>query len=256
MNNAAKYALLAGGGLVLTFGSFVTFAALSGAPLHEVALIKKFVHAPEEVRDEHGAHADAAPAHASPQAVESAAQEHAPTEHPERQPSARAIEASMGALGAFVIPAPYSSEEFNELQKELRDGQKSLRERMARIEARERSLDEWEQSLQQRFDELNEMREQLVQRETELGLRESEAKRDLESSKATEQQSWKDLAKFFEEGDPADLSGKLAGFQPDEAARILHALPDERASELVNALPAEKYHAYLAAYRVHSSKPD
>jgi len=253
MNNAAKYALLAGGGLVLTFGSFVTFAALSGAPLHEVALLNAFVPAPaasgtdRETADEDRS----APVTASTPAAGLAT-----TAQTERQPSARAIEASMGALGAFVIPAPYSSEEFNELQKELRDGQKSLRERMARIEARERSLDEWEQSLQQRFDELNEMREQLVQRETELGLRESEAKRDLESSKATEQQSWKDLAKFFEEGDPADLSGKLAGFQPDEAARILHALPDERASELVNALPAEKYHAYLAAYRVRSSKPD
>jgi flagellar motility protein MotE (MotC chaperone) len=256
MNNAAKYALLAVGGLVITFGSFVTFAALSGAPLHEVALIKKFIQAPEEAGSEHRTSAAVDPAHASPQAVEAPGGGRASAEHAERQPSARAIEASMGALGAFVIPAPYSSEEFSDLQKELREGQKSLRERMARIEARERSLDEWEQSLQQRFDELNEMREQLVQREIEMGLRESEAKRDLESSKATEQQSWKDLAKFFEEGDLADLSAKLAGFQPEEAARILHALPDERASELVNALPAEKYHAYLAAYRVHSSKPN
>lgn len=244
MNNAAKFTLIGLGAGALMFGSFVTFAALSGAPLHQVAILKSFVTAPEAGSKSGDTTETGATAHPEPAVAEG-----------ERKPSAKAIEASMGALGAFVLPAPYSTEELESLQKELREGQKSLRERQARIETRERTLDEWESSLQARLDEINQMREMLVKRETELSLREDEAKRDLESSRTTEQQSWKELAKFFEEGDPADLAKKLSGFPPEDAVKILRSLGDERASELVNALPADKYHAYLSAYRTQSSKP-
>jgi hypothetical protein len=38
-------------------------------------------------------------------------------------------------------------------------------------------------------------------------------------------------------------------FEPEEAARILRALDPQRASALVNALPAERYREFLDAYR-------
>lgn len=247
MNTVAKYAALGLGGLALATGSFVVFTALSGAPLHEVALLKNFVPAPptkpESEPESKGSTANQQPESSKAVVVG------------EQQPSVKAIEASMGALGAFVLPAPYSTQELDELQRELRDGQKSLRERSARLEAREQSLQEWEQSLQARYDELNQIRSMLEKRELELSLREEEAKRDLDSSRSTEEQSWKELAKFFEDGDPADLAKKLASFPPEDAVKILRSLGDERAGELVNALPAEKYHAYLMAYRNQASKP-
>jgi flagellar motility protein MotE (MotC chaperone) len=245
MNAIAKYAALGLGGLALATGSFVTFTALSGAPLHEVALLKNFVSEP--------------PAKPEPEpSVAPTSQQQEPSKPlvtGERQPSVKAIEASMGALGAFVLPAPYSTQELDELQRELREGHKTLRERITRLEAREQSLQEWEQSLQARYDELNQIRSMLEKRELELSLREEEAKRDLDSSRSTEEQSWKELAKFFEDGDPADLAKKLASFPPEDAVKILRSLGDERAGELVNALPAEKYHAYLMAYRNQASKP-
>jgi len=245
MSNTVKMALMVCGALVLLLGSFLTFVMLSGAPMHEVAFFKAFVAAPEDAGKDPGAPAPTSTAQA-------------PTEPPkesEPKPSGKAISASMGALGAFMLPAPFSTQELEDLQKELLEGQKSLRERTSRIEARERALEEWEQSLEQRLEELNKLREMIVKRETELSLREEEAKRDLESSRSAEKQSWKELAKFFEEGDPTELAAKLVGFPPEDAVKILQSLGDERASEIVNALPADKYLTYLNAYRAQASKP-
>ena len=52
MTPPVKYALMGVGALLLLGGSFVTFAALSGKPLHEVAILKNFVKAPEKPADE------------------------------------------------------------------------------------------------------------------------------------------------------------------------------------------------------------
>lgn len=253
MKPVVQYALLAAGGVLLLGGSFVTFAALSGTPLHEVAILKSFVHAPETPSSgESAAHApvsepkgERASATSAESKVESAAS-HA---------DAKALQANVGVLGAFMLPAPFSANELADLQKALRTSSEDARRRLERVAARERELDEWEHALEQRNDELQELRRLLERKELDLSLREDEVTRDEKAKAARDAQSWAELAKFFSEGDPSELAKKLALFEPDEAVRILRALDDERASELVNALPADKYHAYLQAYRA-TKKPE
>lgn len=260
MKPAVKYALMGVGGVVLAFGSFVTFAALSGTPLHEVAIIKNFVHAPADA-GEHGGEPDktaegsgekpAASEHA-PEAAAGSAEEHAPK--PGAQPSPHALEASVGVLGAFALPAPFSADELGDLQRELREAHHGARERLAKIEERERALDDYERSLDQRYKELSELRQKLEKKELELSLREDEVKRDLDARNSREAASWRELAKFFEEGEPDALAQKLVGYEPREAVKILRALDDERASALLNAIPQDKYHEYLEAYRALATR--
>jgi flagellar motility protein MotE (MotC chaperone) len=243
------------GGLVLLGGSFVVFAALSGTPLHEVAILKNFVAAPAEGEDT-PKHAPE-PEHAAPESEHASETKHADAEplKPRMSPGdSHALEANVGVLSAFMLPSPLSAGELSELQKSLRDTNNHAKKRLERIVSRERELDEWEHSLNERTKELQELRRVLERKELDITLREDEVKRDESAKNARETQSWGELAKFFSEGDPEDLAKKLVLFDPKEAVRILRALDDERAAALVNALPADKYHAYLEAYRASAPK--
>lgn len=268
MKPPVKYALMGVGALVLLAGSFVTFAALSGQPLHKVAILKNFVKAPpepdEEKSDEHATkssdeHADedhgskTADAHEKP----SSGGEHGSSEHtpPSMTPSERrALEANVGVLGTFMLPSPFSAEQLNELQTALHTANADAKRRLERIATREQELAEWEHALELRNDELQKIRALLERKELELSYREDEVKRDESAKSAREQQSWAELARFFSEGDPEEMAKKLVLFEPKEAVRILRALDDERASLLVNALPPDKYHTYLQAYRASTEK--
>lgn len=253
MKPAVQYALIGVGGLVLLGGSFITFSALSGAPLHEVAILKHFVAAPEQADEPESSGSKSADGDAEhtdePVAKEAGA--HAPSPSKAEQ---RAIAANVGVLSAFSLPAPFSADELSNLQTSLRGATDEAQKRLQRAEARERELAEWEHALEQRKDELQELRRLLEKKELELSMREEEVSRDTRAKEERDQQSWADLARFFAEGDPEDLARKLVLFEPKEAVRILRALDDERAGALVNALPADKYHEYLQAYRA-AGKP-
>ena len=248
MNSMLKYALFGVGGLVLFSGAFVVFAALSGAPLSEVAVIGRFVPKPEgeEEKDAHEAESEiaSAPDHAA-----------APVAHADpakRMPDKKALEANIGVLGAFLMPSPYSSTELADLQQELRTALADAKERLARIDAREGELDEWERTLSDRLADLKALQASIEKSEGELALREAEVARDEKAKREREAQGWTEVARFFEEGDPEELAQKLVRLGPKEAARILRALDEARAGELVNALPQEKYNEFLEAYRTQS----
>lgn len=263
MTPPVKYAVMGVGALLLLAGSFVTFAALSGKPLHEVAILKNFVKAPEKPADEKH-EPSKEPGEGEKHADEPATGEHTSTAHAttdeKHTPPApttserRAIEANVGVLGTFMLPSPFSADELSDLQKALHDANADAKRRIERIGTREKELAEWEHALEVRNNELQEMRALLEKKELELSLREDEVKRDEHAKSAREQQSWVELAKFFSDGDPEEMAKKLALFEPKDAVRILRALDDERASLLVNALPPDKYHVYLQAYRASAEK--
>src|SRR6185436_10206319 len=132
-------------------GSFVTFAALSGAPLHEVAILKHFVKAPSKGAE---ARKPEKPSDESPTKPEVAAT-HAPAVEHGGKPAPtvaerRALEANVGVLGAYLLPSPLSANELSDLQRSLRETSEDAKKRLGRISDRERELDEWEHSLEQR----------------------------------------------------------------------------------------------------------
>jgi flagellar motility protein MotE (MotC chaperone) len=256
MKPAVKYAVMGGGALVLLFGSFATFAALSGQPLHKVALLKYFVSAPADSKDESTATREPAPAEgAHPAPAEGAkppVAEGAPAATTEEQ--TKAVEKTISVLGAFAMPSGFSVDELVDIQGELRKSTQEAKALLTRLKTRERDLDDREKDIEQRQKELSAMQKHLADKESELGMLKAEVDRDASAREERETASWKELSKFFEEGDVATLSKNLLSFSPKEAAKILRSLDDERASSLVNSLPTDKYAEYIQEYRAQGLK--
>jgi flagellar motility protein MotE (MotC chaperone) len=259
MKPAIKYVIMGGGGLVLLLGSFVSFAALSGQPLHKIAVLNLFVKAPEETPGNESKPIEVANTGKQPEPL---TQGEKPANGEGTKPvgkdDLKAVDKTVGVLGAFSLPPPFSSDELTDLQHELRSATQGAKSRLAKIEQRERDLDDRDRDLDQRQQELTVLRQKLVEKESELRMLSDEVTRDSEARNARDAASWKELAKFFEEGKPSDLAKKLLFFEPKEAVKILHALDDERASAIVNALPTtdNKYHDYLEAYRASTAKDE
>lgn len=226
--------VLGAAGVGLFAGAFFGFAALSGAPRHQLPLVGSLFEPPALVPGE----ADAA----------EAGEGELPTAPAPRGDQAL-VEANASVLGAFVLPSPYSAQELAELEAEMENAQRQTGARLARIAERERQLDEEERRLVEHQRQLEDFRNQLEAYELELRGREEELSRDEAVALEREQASWAELATFFETGDAKKLVGKLAQFSPEEAARILRALDPEQASALINALPTESYRDYLDAFR-------
>jgi len=256
MKPAVKYAVMGGGALVLLFGSFATFAALSGQPLHKVALLKYFVSAPAEEKDPGTASKEPAPtetAHpASAEGAQPPAAEGTPTAATAEQ--TKAVEKTISVLGAFAMPSGFSVDELVDIQGELRKSTQEAKALLTRLKTRERDLDDREKDIDQRQKELSAMQKRLADKESELGMLKDEVDRDSSAREARDAASWKELSKFFEEGDAATLAKNLLKFSPMEAAKILRSLDDERASSLVNSLPTDKYAEYVQEYRAQGLK--
>jgi flagellar motility protein MotE (MotC chaperone) len=255
MKPAVKYVVMGGGALVLLFGSFVTFAALSGQPMHKIAILRNFVKAPDAPKDDGAHEAEAEPASVQPEpGQQGSSHSGGETAQATGKESLRAVERAAGMLGAFALPSPFSADELTDLSYKLTTGNKNLEARQRRIEQRERDLDDRELDLDQRQQELSELRQKLLEKEGELRMLSDEVARDTAARNARDAASWKELSKFFEEGEAEDLGKKLLSFTPAEAAKILRSLDDERASSIVNALPPARYKDYLDAYRDLSVK--
>lgn len=243
MKSIATAVLMGVGGLGLFGGAFVGFAAMSGTPLHQIAFVKGFVRAPDAPPPTHDSTASVEPEHAPPA-----------DELPHAPPDKKTLDASIGVLGSFLLPSPMSATELGGLQQELHEVVSDAKARLERIREREEKLDEWEKTLDSRFASLKALQASLDKHDLEITLREEELKRDESAKTERDAQSWKELAKFFEEGEASKLAAKLMQFEPKEAVKILLALDDERASQIVNALPPDKYRAYLDAYRGQAHK--
>lgn len=228
--------LLGVGGVGLFAVAFVGFAAMSGAPTHQLPVVGRFFEEP-------------APAEGEGEGDETAAAEEEGLKAPVARGNDALAESNTTALGAFVLPSPYSAQELSKLEQELETALRQAGSRLANIAERERRLDEEERRLSEHQEQLETFRNQLEAYELELRGREEELARDEQVAEEREQQSWNEISTFFESGDPKKLVDKLAQFSPEEAAKILRSLDPETASGLINALPTEKYREYLDAYR-------
>jgi flagellar motility protein MotE (MotC chaperone) len=238
MKAPLQYALLALGGTALFGSAFVGFASLGGAPLHGLPVLGGLFDAPEE---------------ADPSLLAELEQGMRETQgaKPEPPPARSDVEVARagGVLGSFLVPSPYSARELRDLEQELERGITSVREQRAELNRREDAIVQRELALKERYTELDELRNRLEAFDFELRQREAEIDRDEQVVVEREQQSWKDLATFFEDGEAKTAATRLTQFSAEEAARILRTLSVERAGELVNALPPDRYREYLDAYR-------
>jgi flagellar motility protein MotE (MotC chaperone) len=233
-----KTALIVLGGTGLFAGSFLGFSIATGHSFKDIPLLKKLSKdtTPPITIPVHSEESDpVTPDEPAPEAA--------------KKPAPAMASATASVLGAFVLPAPFSSEELADMQSKLAARLSEADTTLAGAKQKERDLDDRERALLGREKELQTLKEELDTRSREMAMRGMEIKRDTDAASQLEQKSWVEVARFFQDGEPEDLAKKLATFDPDNAARVLRQLDDERAIAIVNALPPDKYKTFLDAYR-------
>jgi hypothetical protein len=121
--------------------------------------------------------------------------------------------------------------------------------RAATLDEKGKELEMRAQHYEERWAELESIRSNLMRTELELEQRKAEVTRDQSAQAARENASWKSLAAIFAEGKAKTLVSRLTQYEPHNAAKILRALPEARAAELLQEIPADRYVEYTEAYR-------
>ncbi len=237
MNRIIEIAALLLGGVSFFAVCFVGFAAISGTPLNEVALIGELVDAPEE-GGEPLAH-EGEPG--EPQA-------HKVAEPPKEPEHARVVQSSLGMLSTWSLPSPFASEELQELVDEIKAERLELDQREAQLALRESEIQEHEGLLAEKTATLGHLRKELETYEVSLTTREFEVRRLEGEADERAELRWTEVGGVFAALDPEQAGQRLAQYSPAEASRILRAMDEEKAVEILNQLQGDRWKEYLDAY--------
>jgi len=218
------------GGLSLFVVAFLGFAAMSGTPLSELAVIGPMFAEEEDPEEELAALLeDSGPA-------------------PSIATAKQVIEANMGMLKVFALEPPFTSEELQTLAVNLKSAKLGYDERMRKLDEREATIGVREELLTEQFSALEEIRAELERYEEDLNLRSAEVGQDEKAQATTEAARWAEVSNLFAGGDVDELSSRLLRYDAAEAAQILSHLDKSQASSLLNALPADKWKEYVDAF--------
>lgn len=232
MTKIIETAAMALGGLSLFAVSFVGFSVFSGRPLRDVALIGGLLPPADE--------AEATPPAGGPQSSEPPAQD----ARTERQ----VVEASLGTLGAWSLPSPFTPNELRTLTEELKARLARLDLRQAELERASAELEADREVIAERFGALEEMRKDLEAFKAELILREQEVLRDEGAARERENERWTSVARVLSGLEDEAAGRRLASFTPEEGAQILLGMEETRAAELLNQLEGKLWKDFVGAY--------
>jgi hypothetical protein len=245
MLKPVELALLGLGGTSLFSVCFLGFASVAGVPMHTLPVVGAFFPAPEV-----------------PEAEPPEPEEPDPTDSesltPQRRLSndeRRMLESNIASLASWVLPPPLDAKEINDLVAELRDANSDLGRREQELELREAQIAEQMLALGQRASVLEQMRAELDSREDALEQRRLQLEQlagtlqrtDLVRTESADRELTR-KAMLFAEGDAADVASRIVAYPADEAAAILDKLEDQRAIEILQALPQDKWQEYSDAY--------
>lgn len=235
--NIAKYAAYGIGGLTLVGGSFLIVAAVTGTPLNKLRGIGGLF--PEE-----------------PKAALSVEDEKPELEvelENDTRSAEQVFDSARSPLTAFVLQDPFSAEELSQLENRLQIKMDELEKRSRALDEREALLDLDAEHVERLRKDLERLRSGLLTESDEQRSEALELEANRKESEAREAEIYKRLALQFEDGEPATVAPQLMNvYEPDEAAKILKNLPDDRVSEILSAIHTvnqEKHRLYQRAYQ-------
>lgn len=231
MNKALTILLTALGGSAFFGVSFLGFARLSGVPLRDIAVVGPILIPLLGV--------DTPPA-STDQEPKPAPREFGTTQE--------VVRASIGALGAFTLPAPFDRDELQRLEDELEAQREHLARRSGELDARERDLVEQLARLEHMSADFARLRADIEAREAALDLRAQEVARDEAAESEADVARYQKLGSLLAALDPREAGGRIVQHAPEEAARILATLPSPKAAAILAALPAKDWATYSGAY--------
>jgi len=228
MTKLIETAAMALGGLSLLAVSFVAFTVFSGTPLDEVAVLSKLLHGQDAATEP-------------------------PTEPVEVAPSkprsnTDVVETTLGSLGAWTLPSPFTENELQTLTDELKTKLQRLDLRQADQDRREEELDADRKTVAERFDSLESMQKDLEAFKAELKLREQEVLRDEAAASERATARWTDVGRVIAALEDEAAGRRLSSFPPEDAARILLSMEPTRAAEILNQLEGDSWKDYVEAY--------
>ncbi|MDA1264775.1 MAG: hypothetical protein O2816_06830 [Planctomycetota bacterium] len=230
-----KYGAYGIGAAVLLSGSFFLFAALSGTPMSEMKGVG-------------GAFPEGS---AEPAAATQGLPNHQDELDQDRRGRQQVLVESASPLRAFMLPAGWSADELEGLEREL-ERQLELVDRRARdLDEREKNLAFDRKLYDELFAELEELRSGLIEQQGEQDAKGEELAADLTALASQRRSDFARLAPFYSEGKPAAQAPMLMNYAPRDAALILVALPTDRSASLVNEvfkLDPDKAKALQDAY--------
>jgi hypothetical protein len=229
MQRVLEASVLALGATSLFLVAFVGFAASSGVPLEDVAVVGRLFSKGEA------------------QSVEPAPPGEPPVEQLPRTDH-EVIQSNLGVLAAFRLPSPYTGEGLQRLADELKAKRFDLDRRESAVSEREGLVTQREDAVSNQLQLLEDLRADLERRAKELEQRAAEVQRDEGAAAAKDASVRKARAELFATGDPEELSPRLLQFSPEEAGRILRSLGGERAKLILDALPGADWKTYADAY--------
>ncbi len=225
MNHILKIPAYGLGGFVLLIGSFVTFSALTGTPMHEMKGVGKLF--PEQITVEEG---------------ETTMLPDVEAELLEDRRSPRQLfENAATPLGSFMLVDPFSGDELGQLGKSLQTKLNEVAKRARELDERERELNADREHIEDRYRELEKLRSSLLDQDADTEAKGEEVDRDREVLKEDKMETYKKMASIFEGTEAEDAAALLTSvYDPAEAAKILVQLDDERVRDLMNAINAKE----------------
>ena len=157
------------------------------------------------------------------------------------RPESDILQHTSGVLQTFSVQSPYSQSELKELADTLKDTRMKLDRRMQEVESESENLSLRDEGLNDREQRLERFKTQLEMRAKELTLREAEVKNEERIASEKEQLVYVNKASSLSQLQPAEAVTRLATYQVEEIARILHAMATEPADMIVKALPQERW---------------
>lgn len=234
MSKLIEFAAMALGGLSLLAVSFVAFTMVSGTDMRDVAVIGKLLPQVET---------DGEPA------GEPASNDRLPD--PPKRTDQQLVEASLGVLGTWSLPSPYSHNELQALAEELKMRRSRLELRENDLDVREGELRAEHELIAERHRTLEAMKAELEAFQSELTLREQELLREEKAVADSRTERWKGIARVIAGLETEAAATRLKAFEPVEAARILGQMGDEQATTLLNELDGAVWKDYVDAYTDH-----
>lgn len=238
MSNTLKYVAYGLGGTTLVAGSFFLVTALSGTPVNDMKGVGGLFPAEPT--------AEVTPK-AGPPEIEQELEG-------DTRSAEQIFDAARSPLNSFMLQDPFSAQELASLENRLLLRLGELDQRARSLDEREGHLDRDAEHLERQFKELERIKATILNESDEARAVGDEIEANRQSLAAREVQVYKSMAPQFEDGEAEVAAAKLIDvYSPEEAAKILRHLPDERVTELMTAIlvaAPDRHRDFMRAYQL------
>ncbi len=229
---------------LLLVGTFVTAAGMLGAELHELPVLGAlFPEPPVESIDP------------SLNELNSSVEEQVDADM--RSPE-QVMDNSSSPLHAFLLPNPWSTDQLEEIESQLKTRLNAIGEREKELDARQLNLEESQRHLTELQKELESVRSGLIDERDETVALQEEVKIEEKAAAEKRVESFKQMSSLFANGDADEMSQMLLDmYPPADIGLVLSGLTPERVQVLMQGIrnsQPDVLSMVEASYRAESTK--